>query len=176
MILKTNRLMLRPQEQSDAAALFAILGNHEAMRFWNRPALPNQAVVEALVAEQQAAADSGFCRYWTVLEKDEPVGSVDLSLIQDAGAELGFLFRRDRWGQGLASEAVTAVVAGAFGALRLTHLAAGVQAGNLAAIRVLEKTGFGQIRHAEARLAGGALAPCLFYVLTHSHWAEKPRG
>ncbi len=37
------------------------------------------------------------------------------SLIEEAGAELGFLFRPDRWGRGLATEAVTAVVAQAFG-------------------------------------------------------------
>ncbi|HEX2759769.1 MAG TPA: GNAT family N-acetyltransferase [Rhizomicrobium sp.] len=166
MILKTSRLTLRPQEQEDAAALFAILGDCDAMRFWNRPALPHLAVAQALIAEQQTAARSGFCRYWTVLEMDDPIGSVDLSLIKQAGAELGFLFRRDRWGLGLASEAVAAVVAAAFGPLRLTHLAAGVLAGNLAAIRVLEKTGFGQVRQAEARLAGGALAPCIFYTLT----------
>src|SRR5690606_24112482 len=124
-----------------------------AMRFWNRPAMSDPAVVADLLAEQQAAADSGFCRYWTVLEDGDPIGSVDLSLIEKAGAELGFLFRRDRWGHGLATEAVAAVVAEAFGPLRLTHLAAGVQAGNQAAIRVLEKSGFGRVRRAQVRLA-----------------------
>lgn len=163
MILKTSRLTLRPQQQEDAVSLFAILGDRDAMRFWNRPALSHLAVAEELVVEQQAAVESGLCRYWTVLETSEPVGSVDLSLIRDAGAELGFLFRRDRWGLGLASEAVAAVVDEAFGPMRLTHLAAGVQAGNLAAIRVLEKTGFGRVKEAQVRLAGGALASCAFY-------------
>lgn len=171
MILKTRRLTLRPQQQDDAAALFAILGDPGAMRFWNRPALSHPAVAQDVIAEQLAAAQNGLCRYWTVLEKDDPVGSVDLSLIEQAGAELGFLFRRDRWGQGLATEAVAAVVAEGFGALRLTHLAAGVQEGNQAAIRVLEKTGFEQVRQARARLAGGALAPCIFYALV-----RKPGG
>jgi ribosomal-protein-alanine N-acetyltransferase len=165
MILETTRLTLRPQKQGDAAALFAILGDGEAMRFWNRPPIAHLRVVEELVAEQQVAALSGLCRYWTVLEEDDPIGSVDLSLIECDGAELGFLFRRDRWGHGLATEAVTAVVAGAFGALRLTHLAAGVQAGNQAAIRVLEKTGFARVKQAQVRLPGGA-ASCAFYAQT----------
>lgn len=158
--------MLRPQTQGDAPALFAILGDSEAMRFWSRPALSHPALVEALIAEQQTAAAGGLCRYWTVLEDGDPIGSVDLSLIEDGAAELGFLFRRDRWGHGLATEAVSAVVAQAFGPVRLGHLAAGVQAGNLAAIRVLEKTGFAWIRQAQARLAGGRLAACAFYALT----------
>ena len=168
MILRTTRLTLRPQEQDDAAALFAILGNHEAMRFWNHPALSHLAIAEELIAEQQAAMASEIGRYWTVLEGGDAVGSVDLSLIEEAGAELGFLFRPDRWGRGLATEAVTAVVAQAFGPLRLTHLAAGVQAGNLAAIRVLEKASFGQVKRAQVRLAGGARADCVFYGLKPS--------
>ena len=169
MIFRTDRLVLRPQEQGDAPALFAILGDDEAMRFWSRPAFSHLTVVEALVAEQQTAAAGGLCRYWTVQEEGDPIGSVDLSLIKDTGAELGFLFRRDRWGHGLATEAVAAVVAGGFGPLRLRHLAAGVQAANLAAIRVLEKTGFARIKQAEARLAGGHLAPCAFYALTQKN-------
>jgi RimJ/RimL family protein N-acetyltransferase len=171
MILETFRLTLRPQKLDDAAALFPILGDGEAMRFWNRPALSDPAVVADLVAEQQAAADSGLCRYWTVLEDGDPIGSIDLSLIEKSGAELGFLFRRDRWGCGLATEAVAAVVTEAFGPLRLTHLAAGVQTGNQAAIRVLEKTGFDRVRRAQVRLAGGRLADCAFYALI-----RKTRG
>lgn len=166
MILETARLTLRPQEWGDALALFAILSDPEAMRFWNRPALSDPAVAEEMVAEQQEAAAAGLCRYWTVLEGRDPVGSVDLSLIQDASAEMGFLFRRDRWGHGLATEAVRAVVAQALGPLRLMHLAAGVQAGNQAAIRVLEKAGFNRIQtRAGVRLAGGMLADCAFYAL-----------
>lgn len=173
MILKTIRLILRPQEQGDAAALFSILGDGEAMRFWNRPALPYLAVAEELITEQQVAASSGLCRYWTVLEEDDPIGSVDLSLIDGAGAELGFLFRRDRWGHGLATEAAAAVVAEAFGALRLTRLAAAVQARNLAAVRVLEKTGFARVKQAQVRLPNGA-ASCAFYVQTRKPAVNAP--
>ena len=67
MTLKTARLTLRPQEQADASALFAILNNEEAMRFWNRPAISRLAVVEELLREQQIAMREGLCLYWTLI-------------------------------------------------------------------------------------------------------------
>ena len=163
-MLTTARLTLKPQVQTDAPALLRILGDAEAMRFWNRPPITDPAVVEGLVEEQQAAMAAGLCRYWTVWEGGDAIGSIDLSLIENQSAELGFLVRRDRWGLGLASEAASAVVAHAFGALELDRLAAGTNAGNAAARRVLEKTGFRLVEERLARLAGGALEPCAFYL------------
>ncbi|MES2473144.1 MAG: GNAT family N-acetyltransferase [Pseudomonadota bacterium] len=165
MILNTARLSLRPQQLGDAALLFSILGDPQAMRFWSRPAITRLAVVEEQVREQQEAMASGLCRYWTVEEDGDAIGSVDLSLIQGASAELGFLLRRDRWNRGLGTEAAGSVIAYAFGPMALRRLAAGVMSGNLAAARLLEKSGFARIDSRPVRLAGGVLADCAFYAL-----------
>lgn len=163
MILTTARLTMRRQELADAPALFAILSDAEAMRFWNRSRITRLAVVEDLMREQQAAMESGLCRYWTLVRDGEVIGSVDLSLIAEGSAELGFLLRSDCWGQGLASEAVGAVVAHGFGPMGLTHVAAATQTGNRAAARVLEKNGFVHIRTRNVVLAGGESRDCAFY-------------
>src|ERR1700761_5185639 len=165
MMLKTQRLTLRPQQPGDAAALFQVLNDAEAMRFWSRPPIARLAVVEELVREQQAAMAAGLCQYWTVVEDADVIGSVDLSLIRDGSAELGFLLRRDRWGLGLASEAVKAVIAHAVGPLGLKRLAAGIQLENLAAARVLEKTGFVAVERRPVTIASGDLRDCAFYLL-----------
>jgi ribosomal-protein-alanine N-acetyltransferase len=164
MILKNSQLILRPQIQSDAPEMFAILRDPLAMRFWNRPPLTHLTIVEGLVREQQAAMAQGLCRYWTALLKDAVIGSVDLSLIQDGSAELGFLFRPDHWGMGLASEAAGAVIAHAGSDLGLTRLAAVVQTENRAAARVLEKNGFGLIEARPVLLADGQKKDCAFYL------------
>jgi len=163
-ILKTDRLILRPQEQSDASALFAILSDDRAMRFWNRSTIARLAVVEELVREQQAAMAKRQCCYWTLIQDGQAIGSVDLSLVESGSAELGFLIRPDRWGQGLASEAVGAVIAHAFDGLGLARLAAAVQAANRAAARVLEKNGFTRIETRPVLLAGGMRRTCDFYL------------
>ena len=165
MILKTNRLTLQPQTQDDAPALFTILSNEEAMRFWNRPAISRLAVVEELLREQQIAMREGLCLYWTLVQGAEAIGSIDLSLIGEGSAELGFLLRPDRWGRGLASEAVAVVIQHGFDALGLTRLAAAVQTANLAAARVLEKNRFLRIENRTVSIASGERRDCAFYLL-----------
>ena len=165
MILKTARLTLRPQQEGDAAALFMILNDGDAMRFWSRPPIIRLAVAEELVREQQAAMANGVCCYWTVFETGDAIGSVDLSLIRDGSAELGFLFRRDRWGMGLASEAAAAAVAHALGPLGLKRLASVIQVENRAAARVLEKAGFVLVDRRSVTVASGEVRDCGFYLL-----------
>jgi RimJ/RimL family protein N-acetyltransferase len=166
MILKTARMTLRPQALTDAQALFAILGDADAMRFWGRPAISRLSLVEDLLGEQQAAMAQGLCRYWTMIRNGESIGSIDLSLIKGGSAEMGFLVRRDCWGDGLASEAVGAIVRHAFGPLALTRLAAVVQVANLAACRVLEKNGFRRIENRTVAIASGEKRECAFYLLS----------
>jgi ribosomal-protein-alanine N-acetyltransferase len=166
ILLQTARLTLRPQAQDDAPALFTILSDPEAMRFWNRPAIPRLGIVEELLRGQQAAMADGLCRYWTLVENGDTIGSVDLSLVESGSAELGFLLRRDRWGAGLATEAAAAAIAFGLGALGLTRLAAAVQWDNRAAARVLEKNGFKLLESRPVMLADGTRRDCDFYLLT----------
>ncbi len=133
------------------------------MRFWGHDAITGGELVEELIGEQQAAMAQGLCRYWTVMEGADAIGSIDLSLIREGSAELGFVLRRDRWGFGFASEAAAAVAAHGFTILGLHRLVAASQEDNLAARRVLEKTGFRQVEQRQARLPGGARRLCVFY-------------
>src|SRR4051812_13888004 len=135
MILTTARLVLRPMIRDDAEALFAILGDVEAMAYWARPALPRLATVEAQIEDELAgmAAGSFFC--WTALQGGEAIGSIDLKPSANDEAWIGFAFRRNYWGQGLAREGVAAVLDHGFQVMGLRRVAARVQAGNARAIR-----------------------------------------
>jgi [ribosomal protein S5]-alanine N-acetyltransferase len=166
MLLTTERLSLRPMLQSDAAALFAILGDTQAMRFWQRPAITRLAVAEEMVREQIAA--SALCRYWTVWRQDDAIGSCDLSFIDlaEKRAETGFLFRRDQWGRGYAAEAMDAVIVHGFGELRLELLTASTHAQNVRARQVLERLGFGLEGLVEGHQpVPGVVMDCAFYAL-----------
>jgi ribosomal-protein-alanine N-acetyltransferase len=164
MILTTERLSLRPMVQSDVAALFAIFSDAEAMRFWPRPVVTRPAVVDEMIREQIAASD--VCRYWTVWQQDDAIGSCDLSFIQDGRAQTGFLFRRDRWGRGFAGEAMARIIAHAFGELGLELLTASTHAGNARARLVLERLGFGLERLSAGHApVPGVTMDCAFYAL-----------
>ncbi len=168
MILKTQRLLLRPMAEADAPALFAILGDSGAMTFWDRDALPRLATAQAQMADELAAMAAGGFFYWTVLRGGDAVGFIDLSHIDGFEAWTGFAFRRDVWGQGLAREALAAVIAHALGPLGLSRLMARVQTANLRARRLLEGVGFQKDGELPGVARGGEIRPRLLYGLNRS--------
>jgi RimJ/RimL family protein N-acetyltransferase len=155
MILKTERLSLRPLRAADAPDLFAILGDAEAMKFWDRPAIARTATATEIVASQLAAMEDGHFLYWTVWRDEDAVGSIDLSALDftHLRGEIGFLFRRDQWGQGYGREAMGALIQHAFRQLRLERLEAKVHAANMPAKKLLGLLGF----MPEGRLSGHVL-------------------
>lgn len=64
-------------------------------------------------------------------------------------AVLAFYLARDYWGRGIASEAGQAFVRHGFETLGLRKIYAGMNAGNMASIRVIEKLGFTRVRSGE---------------------------
>ena len=155
MILKTERLRLRPLRGADASALFAILGDVEAMKFWDRPAVARTATAAEIIASQLAAMEDGHFLYWTVWRDDDAIGSVDLSALDftHRRGEIGFLFRRDQWGQGYGREAMSVLIGHAFVQLRLERLEARVHAANAPAKKLLRLLDFAP----EGRLSGHVL-------------------
>ena len=155
MILETEQLRLEPLCASDAEALFAILSDAEAMKFWHSPALVRAATAAEIVASQLAAMADGHFLYWTVWRGPDAVGSVDLSNLDFSHrrGEIGFLFRRDQWGRGYGREAVGAVIGHAFGSLKLERLEARMLADNRRAKRLVQHLGF----LPEGRLSGHIL-------------------
>jgi ribosomal-protein-alanine N-acetyltransferase len=168
MILQTSRLILRPLQGEDAAGLFAIFGDAQAMAFWDRGPLPRVATVEAMIADEMAGAATGSFLYWTVLKERNIIGSIDLSHIVGSHAWTGFLFRRDVWGQGLAREALAGVIADAFGRLRLSRLGARIQTSNRRAARLLESSGFYKEGVLPDVLRDGERRACVRYGLVRS--------
>jgi ribosomal-protein-alanine N-acetyltransferase len=155
MILKTERLRLAPLQLSDAPALLAILSDREAMEFWHRPAITRAATGSEIVAGQLAAMADGHFLYWTVWHQEEVIGSVDLSAL-DFGhlrGEVGFLFGRGQWGFGFGREAMAALIAHAFGPLKLERLEARIHVGNRRAKELVMALDF----QPEGRLRGHLL-------------------
>ena len=62
---------------------------------------------------------------------------------------LAFYLARPYWGRGLATEAGRAFIRYGFGQLGLSRIGAGMNAKNLASIRVIEKLGFAWVRSGE---------------------------
>lgn len=134
--IRTERLLLRRAQLDDVAAMHIIMSDAEAMRYWSNPPHKRRVETERWVASM-VAADKGA--------SDDFIVIFDGHLIGKLGAwklpEIGFLFRRDCWSQGLASEALQAFIARRR-ALGSSELTADVDPRNSAALKLLERAGF----------------------------------
>lgn len=142
--LAGKRIVLRPMAEDDAARVLAIFGDAEVVRYWSRPPLADLTAAAALLDEIQ----EGFFRrrtfQWGIGQGNDLIGTCALSALSFAHrrAEVGFVLRRDRWGQGLASEALALLFAFCFDTLALHRLEADVDPDNERSLRVLGRLGF----------------------------------
>jgi RimJ/RimL family protein N-acetyltransferase len=144
-IIETPRLILRRLASYDAPALHEMLSDAETMRYWSTVPHVALAESEAWVAESVAAQTRGDAHDFAVLRDGRLVGRVAFWM----GNEIGFLFHRDVWGQGIAREAVAALLHYGFGTLRFTSVRADVDPENLRSLLLLERLGFKRTGTAE---------------------------
>jgi ribosomal-protein-alanine N-acetyltransferase len=144
-VIETPRLILRRLARYDAPALHEMLSDAEIMRYWST--VPHRVLAETdtWVAESLAAAKRGDAHDFAVLRNGRLVGRVAFWM----GNEIGFLFRRDVWGQGIAREAVGAVLQHGFEALKFSSVRADVDPANLRSLTLLERLGFRRTGYAE---------------------------
>ncbi|MDB5452041.1 MAG: N-acetyltransferase [Caulobacteraceae bacterium] len=119
MIIVTSRLRLDPLTDAAAALVYPLMSDPEVMAHWDVPEFDDPDLVAGVVAQQVADTQSGAAKYWTMqtLADGEFVGVCDLSAIDRAHhtADVGFMLKREAWGQGYALEAMQAVIAHAAG-------------------------------------------------------------
>jgi RimJ/RimL family protein N-acetyltransferase len=149
-------LTLRELALEDADDLFEARGDPQVMAFWDWPADPNPDVTRAVVADMLHEVSAGHAKYWTLrLRADGTfVGLCDLSDLRHGdSADVGFMLARRHWGQGLAQEAVVAVL-GHAREIGLTTIYARVHEQNEQSLRLLERVGFVEVEtipHVEIR-------------------------
>ena len=143
--LVTGRLVLREIAADDAGAIFQFRGDPEVQRF-NGPTLSRLEDAYSLILDLQKAyrLQTGITWGVTFAAEDEVIGLVSLHNWRHfhRRAEVGYDLARAYWGQGIASEALRAIVHFGFTELNLNHIHASTIATNEASVRLLEKVGF----------------------------------
>lgn len=145
MEILTSRLSLRPTKASDVPALFAFLGDAEAMRHTSRFA--TLRACRRHVAGHEWQRRRLGCAPWTVRSRVDGAILGWGGLFEDPfdpgwDVELGYWFAPAAWGRGYASELAAASVAEARDRLKLPELRAFAKPENVGSCRVLEKAGF----------------------------------
>jgi RimJ/RimL family protein N-acetyltransferase len=150
--LSTDRLILRPLEQADAAEIVRLVNDFDVARYTATIPFPyDMQMAREFVEAPETAVEAGQ-RF-----PDEPEGAVVLAIVLKQGAqlvgciglqktpegpELGYWIGKEFWGHGYATEAAARMVRLAFETYQLPQLIASAVTINDGSHRVLEKIGF----------------------------------
>ncbi len=179
--IKTPRLRLRPLDDRDAQALFAVFSDPRVMRYWSTPAWasPDQAH-RSIAADAADRAAGAHLRLGIELPAQRQlVGTCTLFGIQPTNrrAELGYALASPYWRNGYMHEALVALVTHAFAGLSLNRLEADIDPRNATSARTLERLGFrleGRLR--ERWIVGGEVSDSDLYGLLYRDWAAREEG
>lgn len=149
MQIETQRLLLRPPRLADVPALYTFLGDADAMRHTHVDSSLKQCRRRIAVHERRRRRDG--CAPWTVVTKGDGRIVGWGGLYEDPfdpgwGIEVGYSFHPDVWGRGYATELVAAALDVADNLLHLSEVRAFAKPANLASRRVLERSGFEEVR------------------------------
>jgi [ribosomal protein S5]-alanine N-acetyltransferase len=172
--LYTPRLLLRDFLPADLPAIHAYASDPEVTRFMfygPRDEADSKAYLQRMLQSQVERAR----RTWelAVIRRadDRLIGACDVTLESAHEGDLGYIFARDAWGQGYASETARAMVDAGFVQLRLERIFATCAVEHRVSARVLEKAGLRRRtvlhRYKEAK---GRWWDMGLYELTRADW------
>jgi RimJ/RimL family protein N-acetyltransferase len=178
--LRTARLIARDFEPSDFEAVHAYASDPEVTRFMffaPRTADETFAYLERMVATQRQVPRTVWELAVIRAADGRLIGGCDLTLEQPHEADLGFIFARDAWTHGYASEIARALVRAGFEELGLDRVFATCDVDNHASARVLEHAGLTR----EARLDRHKFArdrwwTSFLYSLRRDDWLAHREG
>jgi RimJ/RimL family protein N-acetyltransferase len=169
--IETQRLRLRPVVESDAPAIFDYAGGARTTLFMNFARHRVLAESVAFARRCEACWSSGSAFPWAITSGSHKdlLGVIELRLAPPK-ADFGYILREAFWGDGLASEAATAVADWALSQPEIHRVWATCHPDNLASARVLTKAGLqfeARLENWEARpQLGEAAGPSLCFART----------
>lgn len=141
-MLETERLILRPLNENDVDAIYAMRSDAAVMRFIREPQNRRESAdwIE-LVSSRWHDEKIGFC---AMIEKssNEFVGWCGIWRLKETKKlEIGYAVAKDFWGKGLATEAALEFLGYAFEKLSPEKIVAVAHPENAPSRRVMEKLG-----------------------------------
>ncbi|MFJ7935801.1 GNAT family N-acetyltransferase [Sporosarcina sp. NPDC096371] len=155
-IIETKRLILRQVTLDDAADMFHYLSDQDVVKPMGLDPFQTVKDVWDEIKWYTAIYEEGTGIRWGITLKDsgKVIGSCGFlnRIPKHYRAEVGYEVSKDYWGQGIASEALEAVVQYGYYHLQLERIEALIEPANVPSQKLVEKQGFkkeGLLRHYE---------------------------
>lgn len=146
MILQTQRLLLRPWQETDAESLFEYAKDPDVGPIAGWPA--HKCMEESLDVIRHVL-QGAECYAVCLKEDNRAIGAIELLLHDrshtarsDGECELGYWLGKPFWGRGYMPEAAAELIRRGFEELGMTTIWCGYYDGNRKSARVQEKLGF----------------------------------
>ena len=185
LVLRSERLLLRPLVEADLDVAVEILTDPAVMKYLSKSYTKGRVIQELPTATKRCA--EGCVGIWCVIDqsKKEKLGTAlllplpveekdtnwDLVVgdeLPDCEVEIGYLLKKSAWGEGYATEAAKRLLKFAFEETPLEEIVATIDAENTPSQRVLEKCGlvYEGMRRAYA-------TQCPGFQITRQQWLER---
>ncbi len=181
--IETERLVLEVPSESDAPALFSLVGGDDRQEvtaglLWDGPDEIAETLGFIRQAQTERYGDSGF--HWAIRDRTgtitgasgSAVGMISARPSSEAGrGDVGYWLGKPYWGQGLMREALTAVLDLCFGELDQVKVEAEVFTTNARSKRLVEGLGMqleGTIR--SSHLKRGEWVDAHIYGILREEW------
>jgi RimJ/RimL family protein N-acetyltransferase len=176
-VLESERLRLRALAARDAEEVYALYADRAAVRFAYAPPMNDLEDARRVIDETIALAQARSLFHFGVADRegDRIIGHATLFNWDgpQRRAEIGYSIRRNLWGQGFGSEAVTTLIAFGFERLDLRRIEADADPRNAASIRLLEKLGFVREGYLRERWEiDGEIQDAVYFGLLRREWGS----
>lgn len=142
--ITTARLVLRPFDLADCEALFKITQEENIFRYFPTQGAWQMEKVERYINHQLAHWKKYGYGHWavTMRETGQLMGWDGLEFLPDSNEiEVGYLFSKQFWGKGFASEATKSIVKFGIENVGIQEIIGLTHPENIASQHVLEKSG-----------------------------------
>lgn len=181
--LTTARLRLRPFEEGDFDAVYAMESHPDVVRYlyWEpRTRDEARSALDRRVRMTSLDGDPAALRLAVILRgSGEVVGDFSLGLRsrRDRQGDIGFMFHPDHHGHGHATEAGRAVLALGFEVYDLHRIFGSCDARNAASARLMERLGMRlEARLRESEFVKGEWCDELIYAILVDEWRARRPG
>ena len=147
-LLETDRLRLEPQVVAHADQMFPVLCDPALYTYEDEPPPSVEWLRARFLRLERRSNAEGTERWlnWVLRDKADAalIGYVQATLSTDGQAAIAYILHGSRWGQGLASEAVTRMLQELADGYRIRTFFAVVKRANHRSLRLLERLGFAE--------------------------------
>jgi RimJ/RimL family protein N-acetyltransferase len=177
MQLETERLILREFRVSDFDAVHEYASDPEVVRYM--PFGPNilkqtQDFLDRAINRQKEKTRIDYELAVILKETNKLIGGCRINKVSEIQAHIGYIYNKNYWGYGYATETAKALVAFGFNDLGVHRIYATCDPDNIASQRVLEKAGLileGRLR--EDMMIHGEYRDSLIFGLLDNEWKTK---